>query len=127
MENLIIESTNSTPLISADATAGAVEVRGKSYPENTFEFYQPVLDWLKAYLASDSDGLNVTFEILYFNSSTSQVFYDVFDILDEAREVGKKIVVNWEYDEENVSAEEAGEDLKEDFAEMNFNLVSKSV
>ncbi|MCP4751892.1 MAG: DUF1987 domain-containing protein, partial [Proteobacteria bacterium] len=78
MDTISIEATNSTPSISADASAGTVEIRGKSYPENTFEFYRPVLDWLKTYLESVDAPLKVTFEILYFNSSTSQVFYDLF-------------------------------------------------
>ncbi len=126
MDTISIEATNSTPSISADASAGTVEIRGKSYPENTFEFYRPVLDWLKTYLESEDAPLKVTFEILYFNSSTSQVFYDLFDILEEARAAGKALSVDWEYDEENVSAEEAGEDLKDDFTDIEINLVAKA-
>ena len=126
MDNLNIEATNSTPSIIADALSGDVQIRGKSYPENTFEFYQSTLNWLTDYLAADGAHLKVTFEILYFNSSTSQVFYDLFDLLEEARGAGKTIVVNWEYDEENVSAEEAGEDLKEDFEAIDFHLIAKN-
>ncbi len=126
MDNLNIEASNSTPAIIADASSGVVQIRGKSYPENTFEFYQSTLNWLTDYLAADGAQLNITFEILYFNSSTSQVFYDLFDLLEEARAAGKGIVVNWEYDEENVSAEEAGEDLKEDFEAIEFNLIVKN-
>jgi hypothetical protein len=126
MDNLNIEATNSTPAIIADASSGVVHIRGKSYPENTFEFYQSTLNWLTDYLTADGAQLKITFESLYFNSSTSQVFYDLFDLLEEARGAGKAIVVNWEYDEENVSAEEAGEDLKEDFEAIDFHLVVKN-
>ena len=53
------------------------------------------------------------------------LFFDLFDLLEEAQDGGKEITVNWYYDEENESAEEAGEDFKEDFEEMDFNIIKK--
>ena len=41
MDNLKIESTQSTPSIVADARAGTLEMRGDSYPENSFELFSP--------------------------------------------------------------------------------------
>jgi hypothetical protein len=125
MENLTLEATNSTPEIQANYSNNTIEIRGKSYPENTFEFYQPLMDWVEAFFESDQTKLKLTFEIQYFNSSTSKVFYDLFDLLEESRTNGKSIVVDWEFDPENVSAEEAGEDFKEDFDDMEINLVGK--
>jgi hypothetical protein len=125
MENLTFEATNSTPEIQANHSNNTIEIRGKSYPENTFEFYQPLMDWVEAYFKTDQTKLKISFEIQYFNSSTSKVFYDLFDLLEESRTSGKSIVVDWEFDPENVSAEEAGEDFKEDFEDMEINLVGK--
>jgi len=125
MEDIKLEKTNSTPMINTDFQAGTVEIRGKSYPENTFEFYQPLLDWVEGFSKTAGQNLTFTFEIQYFNSSSSKVFYDLFDVLEEAREKGKTIIVNWEYDPENVSAEEAGEDFQEDFEKLEFKLVTK--
>jgi hypothetical protein len=125
MENLTLEATNSTPEIQANYSNNTIEIRGKSYPENTFEFYQPLMDWVEAYFKTDQTKLKISFEIQYFNSSTSKVFYDLFDLLEESRTNGKSIVVDWEFDPENVSAEEAGEDFKEDFEDMEINLVGK--
>jgi hypothetical protein len=125
MENLTLEATNSTPEIQANYSNNTIEIRGKSYPENTFEFYQLLMDWVEAYFKTDQTKLKLTFEIQYFNSSTSKVFYDLFDLLEESRTNGKSIVVDWEFDPENVSAEEAGEDFKEDFEDMEINLVGK--
>lgn len=125
MDDIQKTGTNSTPTINTDTQAGTIEVRGKSYPENTFEFYQSLLDWTVRFSSSDSPALTITFEIQYFNSSSSKVFYDLFDILEAARKNGKTVVVNWEFDPENVSAEEAGEDFQEDFESLEFNLVPK--
>ncbi len=126
MEDMRLEMTKFTPEITLDAGAGEIEIRGKSYPENTFEFYEPVMKWVEAYFAKGpKEKTVVTMEIIYFNSSSSKLFFDFFDLLEEASEKGHAIEVNWVYDGENESALEAGEDFKEDFESLTINLVKK--
>lgn len=123
MENLIIEETKYTPSIKLDFKKGLLELMGKSYPENTFEFYKPMMDWVEKYFdGNEQKKTVVNMEIIYFNSSSSKLF---FDLLEEAHNNGKDIEINWIYDEENESALEAGEDFKEDFVTLNFNLIEK--
>ncbi len=125
MENLIIEETKYTPRIVLDANEGIIELKGKSYPENTFEFYKPMMEWLEEYFDGNApEKIVVNIEIIYFNSSSSKLFFDFFDLLDEAKDE-HQIEINWIYDEENDSAEEAGEDFIEDFEDLTINLVSK--
>jgi hypothetical protein len=45
-------------------------------------------------------------------------------LLEDNRE-NHQIEINWIYDKENESAEEAGEDFIEDFEALNINLVAK--
>ena len=124
MENLKLESTKYTPEINLDSS-GTISLVGKSYPENTFEFYAPVMQWLEKYFDGNAkEKTIVNLEIIYFNSSSSKLFFDLFDLLEEAREYNT-IEINWIYDEENESAEEAGEDFVEDFEDLQINLVSK--
>jgi len=124
MENLIIEETKYTPNINLDLS-GTISLVGKSYPENTFDFYEPMMSWVKEYFeTSPQEVTTVNLEITYFNSSSSKLFFDFFDLLDENAE-DNKIEINWIYDEENESAEEAGEDFIEDFEDLNINLVAK--
>ena len=126
MQNLVIEETKYTPKIVLDAESGVIELRGKSYPENTFEFYKPMMEWLEEYFDSNAkEKTVVNMEIIYFNSSSSKLFFDFFDLLDEAKDE-HDIEVNWIYDEENESALEAGEDFIEDFEELTINLVKKT-
>lgn len=123
MEKLYIEATKYTPEIILEN--GILSMRGKSYPENTFEFYSPVMKWLEEYLDEDTvEKIVVNMEIIYFNSSSSKLFFDFFDLFDENKE--KHIIeINWVYDEENESAQEAGEDFIEDFENLNIKLVVK--
>lgn len=125
MENLIIEETKYTPSISLDYNQGVFEFIGKSYPENTFEFYKPMMDWVENYFDGNAqDKTTINLEIIYFNSSSSKLFFDFFDLIEESN-ANNTIEINWIYDEENESALEAGEDFKEDFEDLNFNLVVK--
>ena len=124
MENLQLEATKYTPEIKLD-TNGTISMVGKSYPENTFEFYAPVIKWIEEYFDGNSQEKTVVnMEITYFNSSSSKLFFDFFDLLEE-NSSDNEIEINWIYDEENESAEEAGEDFIEDFEELNIKLVTK--
>ena len=124
MENLKLGATKYTPEISLDLN-GIISLVGKSYPENTFEFYAPMMKWLEEYFNNNpAETTVVNMQIIYFNSSSSKLFFDFFDLLEENVE-NNTIEINWIYDEENESAEEAGEDFKEDFEELNIKLVQK--
>lgn len=124
MENLKLEATKYTPEINLD-TNGVISLVGKSYPENTFEFYAPMMEWIEKYFEENPAPTTViNIEIIYFNSSSSKLFFDFFDLLEENAK-DNNIEINWIYDEENESAEEAGEDFIEDFEELSIKLVTK--
>jgi len=125
MKKLYIEATKYTPLIILNPKSGIMEIRGKSYPENTFEFYTPVMEWLKEYFKNPKEPTIFNLEIIYFNSSSSKWFFDLFDFLEEQEKKGHKIVINWIYDEDNDVAEEAGEDFQEEFPTLEINLIVK--
>lgn len=126
MENITYDATEYTPKILLDKTESKIEFIGKSYPENTFEFYAPVLEWLKVFL-SEQREVKVTLELEYLNSSSLKSFFDIFDIFEESSlKYKSKIVVDWIYDEENDIALETGEDFQMDFEDLEINLVEKS-
>jgi len=125
MTQLRIEASQYTPQISMDAQKGIIEIAGKSYPENTFEFYKPVLEWLEQYFTNPQQNTAINMEIVYFNSSSSKLFFDFFDILEENQE-RSNITINWIYDSENESAKEAGEEFQEDFESLKINLQEKT-
>ena len=125
MQKLQIEASQYTPQISMDAENGIIEIVGKSYPENTFEFYKPVLEWIEKYFQNPQKETTINMEIIYFNSSSSKLFFDLFDIIEENKEKSK-IMINWIYDQENESALEAGEEFQEDFETLEIVLQEKS-
>jgi hypothetical protein len=124
MKNLQISKTKTTPEILFDYSANELSIKGESFPENTSEFYAPVFDWLEKYLENITDQkVVVNIELVYFNSSSSKVLMDLFDMLEESVNDGKQISVNWRYDEDNEMAAEYGEDFMEDLEKLPFHLV----
>lgn len=125
MNELRIEETQYTPEV-VFLPNGTLSIRGRSYPENTFIYYEPVLEWLKDYFNDEpAEKTVLEMEISYFNSSSSKVLFDLLDILDAQKEQ-HSIQVNWIYHPDNESAEEAGEDFIADFEDLDFRLVTKS-
>ena len=125
MENVRIAATISSPEVRFDAAKHIVDITGESYPENTAEFYQPVLRILQEALQHPEQPFTVNLEIIYANSSSSKVLMDIFDMLDEAAANGKPVTVNWYYDPENETALEVGEEFREDLESLDFHLIAK--
>lgn len=114
MNNLHIDSTQSTPSIIADAQSGVIEMRGDSYPENSYELFSPVMQWIDDYLAGNGRGLVLNLHLLYLNTSSVKAMMDIFDMLEEAHRAKREVTVNWYYDEQNERVAELAEEFKED-------------
>ncbi|MFP4332291.1 MAG: DUF1987 domain-containing protein [Campylobacterales bacterium] len=124
MKNITIKKTEFTPFVKLDAKKHIHEIRGESYPENSIEYYEPIIEWLEKYIEKLKKREKAVFnlEIIYFNSSTSKILMDIFDILDEGAKKGKTLEVNWYYDEDNDIALECGMEFKEDLKHLIFNI-----
>ncbi len=122
MQNLLVEKTNSTPLIRFDAATGFLEIKGESYPENVAKFYTPVLDWIKEYQSSGPGEIVLEFDISYFNSSTSKVLLMILDLLEQGVRNGKNSIVKWLCAGENETAIECGEEFREDLTLLPFEI-----
>ncbi len=129
MQILEIPATKYTPFVRLDPETKKIEIRGESYPENTIEFYSPLLAWLQEFfsLPATETPLVIEIEIIYFNSSSSKVLMNLFDELEERVQQGFAVQVFWIYDPENESALEYGEEFQEDLEHLDFCLTEKSI
>lgn len=123
MEALNIVESNLTPKISLNAESGQLEFAGKSIPENSLEFYQPVYDWLDAYIESPLEKTVVTVKLDYFNTSSSKCILDILKRIDKLDDKGFDVLIKWYYDEDDEDMMEAGEDYS-DLLESPFELLA---
>jgi len=125
MKNFTIKETKYTPEVNLDVQTGILSIKGNSYPENTLEFYDPILNVLEKFFEETKvDLIVLNIEILYFNSSSSRVFFEIFDLLEDHSE-RLNFAINWIYESDNEGILEIGEDFKEDFEKLNFFLAVK--
>jgi len=112
--DLSIPATQSTPHIRADAAAGVLSLSGDSYPENAFELFGPVIDWVEGYLAAGEAPLRLDLRLLYLNTSSIRAVMDIFDLLEEAHARRRAVSVDWFYDHRNERVRELAEEFAED-------------
>jgi hypothetical protein len=110
MEPIIIEGTPKTPSIKFDAKDGVFEIKGRSIPENSVEFYKPVNEWLDNYMQVPLDKTVVNIRLEYFNTSSSKCILDVFKRLEAIHRSKHDVEINWFYEEDDEDMLEAGED-----------------
>jgi hypothetical protein len=110
MENLTIEGTAKTPTVEFNASKGILELKGRSIPENSIEFYKPLNDWVEAYGSAPQAQTMVNMKLEYFNTSSSKCILDFFKKLEGINGKNTDVTVNWHFEEDDEDMEEAGED-----------------
>ena len=123
MDPLIIEESVKTPSITFNPITGVLELKGKSIPENSLEFYKPVFEWLDAYSKSPAPTTEVHIRLDYFNTSSSKCLLDIFRRLEPANSGGATSVkVHWFYESDDEDMMEAGDDYQA-LVKLPFTLI----
>ena len=113
MDKLIIEAGAKTPSISLQPDNGMLEIKGRSIPENSVEFYRPVFEWIDQYFQSPAVKTQLNIQLEYFNTSSSKCLLDIFRKVEQLQKAsGKEVQVKWFYEEEDEDMKEAGEDYQ---------------
>ena len=112
MKSISIDGSPKTPEVNFDYEKGTLEIKGRSIPENSIEFYKPMIDWLEEYAKDPQSKTIVNIQLEYFNTSSSKCILDVFKKLEVLAKDGKDVEVNWYYEEDDEDMLEAGEDYQ---------------
>lgn len=122
MEDLLITGANKTPEVKFETSSGNLSIKGRSIPENTSAFYQPIMEWLDVYSDSAKNSTSLTIELEYFNTSSSKCLLDIFRKLELMHENKKtEVLINWRYAEDDEDIMEAGEDYQS-LVNLKFEL-----
>ena len=113
MKKYIEQSTPKTPKLSFDPESGVFEISGRSIPENSTDFYDPLLNWLDKYIEAPQEMTNVTINLEYFNTSSSKCLIEIFRRFEKLKINGNSINVKWFYEEEDEDMFESGQDFRE--------------
>ncbi|MBN2348820.1 MAG: DUF1987 domain-containing protein [Bacteroidales bacterium] len=114
MNSLYCKPTSSTPEVNFDVS-GHLSLTGKSLPENSTRFYQPLKVWLESY---NGDAIIFNVKLEYFNSSSSKELFELLKVLIEHYR-DKNCTVNWYYEEGDDDTFEIGQYFEE-LLDFNF-------
>ncbi len=112
-----------TPFIDFDAQTGIFELKGRSLPENSVQFYMPLFEWLDNYIKNPAPKTVFNVQLDYFNSNSAKCVFDIFKKLEQISKQGESVaIINWLYRDHDEDMLETGENFKS-FIEIPFNLV----
>jgi len=109
MESISIAGTLKTPTIISDKEKGLIEIKGRSNPENSTQFYKPLIEWAEQYSNNPTEKTIINIQLEHFNTSSSKCILDVFKKLEPIKKANLDITVNWYYEEDDDEMFEAGE------------------
>lgn len=98
MENLYIQGELGSyyiPNVDFNAETGVCTLSGKSYLEDTTQFYLPLLEWLDQYCKEVNKPIEFNVKLSYYNTSSSRSVLDIFDLLKLYEERDGQVTVNW--------------------------------
>ena len=119
MEDLILEGTAKTPTIDFKSS-GELLIKGRSIPENSIEFYKPLIDWISNYSDNPKENTIDNIQLEYFNTSSSKCILDVFKKLESIDD--SSVSIKWYYEEDDEDMLEAGEDY-EAIIDLTFEMI----
>ena len=119
-----VEQSYKTPLINFDGVTGNFEIKGRSIPESSFKFYEPLYAWIDNYVKNPAPQTNLNLQLDYLNTNSTKCIADMLRKLEQISINQKgKIIINWFYDKEDDDMLETGEDYKSTI-NFPFNFVS---
>ena len=107
---LQIPETKTTPLV--DIQKGKIIVKGRSIPEDSADFFNPVLDACRKYIESPVKHTDVIIHLDYVNSGSKKLLTNLLTILEKSYLQGNSYSINWNYDEDDEAMHDLGNDLK---------------
>lgn len=111
MDTYTLIPTPKTPRLYFNGQNGEFEISGRSIPENSIEFYRPLLEWLDKYAENPQPKTQLSVNLEYFNTSSSKCLVEILRRLEKIHEK-QAVVVKWHYEEEDEDMMESGEDFK---------------
>ena len=86
-DNISISGSQSTPSVEGNGALGLLRMQGDSYPENSFEFFGPIIEWLERLLKETQLPLRLELRLVYMNTSSVKAMMDIFDLLEEVADL----------------------------------------
>ena len=123
MNELVIESTYSTPFVHFNSKTGVLKIEGRSIPENPAVFFDPLINWLTDFSKESKDTIiRLDVKLDYINSGSTKSILTMLRLLKLFYDEGVDCQINWHYEEDDESIRDLGKHYK-NVLRMPFNLI----
>ena len=119
MKRLELSPSNNTPHIILDVDSDVLLIEGKSFPEDSKEFYRPVIEWMDELKATNPRKIKICFNLFYLSSSSIISVKQFLMKAVELSNAGTQTTVLWSYDEDDDDIKKTGEDYQK-LTKLNF-------
>jgi hypothetical protein len=129
MELIKLDQTRDTPGIIFDFNQNKYEIFGKSMPENAFDFYKPLYEWMVNFSKNhENKGIQLDVNLDYLNSSSIKLVFIIFNQLNDYYKnttSKESTCINWGFKSDDDLIIMKGQEFKETL-DIPFNLVPRS-
>jgi hypothetical protein len=119
---LYIEATSVSPEVDFHIEKRRFLIKGRSMPENTEKFYNPINNWLRENLQFQFVKASIDIHLDYYNTGSFIRLMALFNLLEELNQKDNEFIVRWICegdDEDNISD---GQSFK-DVVKVPFEIV----
>ncbi len=102
-KKLLIEPTEDTPKVILAEEEPAFLIKGRSYPNNAYEFFKPVHEWLIRYSKNPKTFTVFEIRFIYYNTSTTKEIVKMMNIIEEIANKSA-VVIKWYYNADDEDA-----------------------
>ena len=113
MNSLILDPKADRPGVILDPENNKFELYGKSLPEDTNEFFDPIISYFQAYSNNPNKKTEFVFNLEYYNSASVRKIVNFLTILEKMSQNNHEVSVIWKYEETDEIMKDNGEDFKE--------------
>jgi hypothetical protein len=101
MNNFTIDATRHTPEVLINFGEGLMHIKGRSYSEDSMDFFAPVFLNIKKYFENPKPVTTFDFQFEYLNSSSFKLVVEVLILIKRLSPEGNKVLVKWKYEEDD--------------------------
>lgn len=116
MKPYFVEETNHTPKVQLNSN-GEILIKGKSLPEDTAKFYEPILNWVSE---CSIDKVKFTLFLEYMNSSSANQISKLLLLAKDNKQI-KDCCIDWYYESDDEDNFDFGKEL-EMVTDFKFNF-----
>ena len=93
--------TPKTPFVSMNSQNGTIDIEGRSLPENSVEFYAPVLEWIDDFAdLNPFKPIALRLNLEYINTSSSKCILNILKRLEVLCKKNWDVSITWYYSDD---------------------------